>query len=89
MFNLANPAQYMADHLGGLVAGFAIYDVMIKPPIWLAVAVAGVLDTLTDSLATSYELWLLVSGLVVLGFGVMSAVLYPRVDRSRCNRKVR
>lgn len=88
VYSYADPAGYMADHLGGLVAGSALLDVPIPPPYWLAVAVAGALDTLTDSLANSYNLWLLVSVICVLLFGVVSAVMYPRVDSTRCNRKM-
>ena len=88
VYSSANPAAYMADHLGGLVAGFALLDVPPPLPYWLAVAVARLLDTLTDSLSAMVIFWLLVSMICVLLFGVVSAVMYPRVDGTRCNRKM-
>jgi hypothetical protein len=66
----------MADDFGGLVAGSAFID-------GAQIVGSVALDTLTDSLATSYELWLLVSIMCVLGFGLLSVVMYPRIDGTK------
>lgn len=84
MFNVTTPAGHMADHLGGLVAGVVRIDPM-PVPYWLVVAVArwcADLDTLTDSLST----WFVLCCFVVVAFGVVSAVMYPKIHTSRLHR---
>lgn len=73
-------AETMADHLGGLVALAMVPD--DRPiPHWMAVQMAGLarLDTLTDSLAI-WGIWFVLVSLIVVVFGVWSAVRYPIIS---------